>query len=385
MAMNTHRRNMLVGLTVLIALGLIAAMIIIFAGLPEQFRGGYRVTVTADSTHDVQPGDAVYLRGMKVGYVTSVDFIDPANPLAGVKFVLYVNDDVRLPGNSRVYFFTKGLVGTAYVAIKAEGPPEIDPQTGRELAWLPRDGSATIPSVHDPGSGSLIPPELQQTLGKLGDGIDEFSKLAKTLNELIAPAEGTSATQDGTGTLTTTTAPADPDGPGKPANLRETLARLDRTLSAMETILGDPENQQNLKASLANLAQASKQASDAMKAVIAFAKEAELAARDARTVTTQATATLESVRTAADTADTEMKRLSAQFVTDAEKAAELLATINRAASKLESGEGTAGKLLNDPKLYNSLLETSQQLTKLMKQLREIADQWKEQGVPLKLK
>src|SRR4029079_18361879 len=50
------------------------------------------------------------------------------------------------------------------------------------------------------------------------------------------------------------------------------------------------------------------------------------------------------------------------------------------ANKVDKGEGTVGKLVNDPKLYDALLETSQELSLTVKDLRRLVEQWEQEGV-----
>ena len=53
--------------------------------------------------------------------------------------------------------------------------------------------------------------------------------------------------------------------------------------------------------------------------------------------------------------------------------------------RTDKGEGTIGKLVNDPKLYQNLLETTDQLSVSAKDLRRLFEQWEQEGVSLKLK
>ena len=53
--------------------------------------------------------------------------------------------------------------------------------------------------------------------------------------------------------------------------------------------------------------------------------------------------------------------------------------------KIESGEGSAGKFINDPKLYNNLIEVSDQMTQLLKEFRQLVKKWKASGLEIKLK
>jgi phospholipid/cholesterol/gamma-HCH transport system substrate-binding protein len=74
-----------------------------------------------------------------------------------------------------------------------------------------------------------------------------------------------------------------------------------------------------------------------------------------------------------------------ELMTSAGRLSAVLTTIHQAASKMESGEGTAARLLNDPKLYNNLVDATHQMASLVKELREFVNTWKDRGVPIKLK
>jgi hypothetical protein len=54
-------------------------------------------------------------------------------------------------------------------------------------------------------------------------------------------------------------------------------------------------------------------------------------------------------------------------------------------TKVNAGKGTAGLLVNDPKLYQSLLENSHQLNVTIASLSRLVEQWEQEGVTLKLK
>jgi len=48
--------------------------------------------------------------------------------------------------------------------------------------------------------------------------------------------------------------------------------------------------------------------------------------------------------------------------------------------KVNRGDGTAGRLINDGRLYENLLETSTQLNVLLKDVRELLDKVNEKGL-----
>jgi len=54
-------------------------------------------------------------------------------------------------------------------------------------------------------------------------------------------------------------------------------------------------------------------------------------------------------------------------------------------AKINSGEGSAGRLVNDGKFYEILVENAEQLELLLKEIRAFASRIREKGVPIKLK
>jgi len=76
--------------------------------------------------------------------------------------------------------------------------------------------------------------------------------------------------------------------------------------------------------------------------------------------------------------------LAVKLIEDAERISALLATVNRIAMKLEKGDGTVGRLMNDPKLYNSLQEAANQTQILLKEFSAMVKSWKENSIKVKM-
>ncbi|HUU59325.1 MAG TPA: hypothetical protein VMZ50_07265, partial [Phycisphaerae bacterium] len=219
----------------------------------------------------------------------------------------------------------------------------------------------------------LIPDELQDVLLSLKGSmkaLEDIGALARSLNEAIAP-DGEAGNDP---TATTGPAGSQPAGGG----LRGAIRKLNRTLDGLSAIVGDPENQTNLKTSLANLADATRRTGEAVDALKEFAVEA-------RKTAAAADQTVAAIKTAADQARERFDEVSRKFIDSADQLSALLATANKAVTKIESGEGTAGRLLNDPKLYNNLLESTKQLADLLKEFRQLVRQWQETGLWIRTK
>ncbi|NLX04392.1 MAG: hypothetical protein GXY33_04530, partial [Phycisphaerae bacterium] len=56
--------------------------------------------------------------------------------------------------------------------------------------------------------------------------------------------------------------------------------------------------------------------------------------------------------------------------------------LGEAAEALSTREGTAGRFLNDPELYESLVLTSERLQQTFVELHDLLRQWQEKGLKL---
>ena len=342
--MSERRRNIAVGITVIVALALLGSLILIFAGLPSMFTGGYEVRILLDASYDLASGDPVYMSGIRVGTITEVGFADPAQPGGGVMVIAKIDDEIRLPGNLKPVVYTRGFTGKGYLQLNTEGPYPVDAE-GRLVQFIAK-GSKTPIQGEGRGSG-LIPDDFRQAIKNVAD-------LAQNLNRLVSPP--TTASAPGTGPATAS-APAE-------VSLTGTITRLNRALDSITEVTGDPQNQENIRTMLANLSTASAQAAEAMTSLKAFAEQA---------------------RTTTASTSGHIDQLMGQLITDAQGLSTMLATINKAAIKLDQGQGTAGKLLNDPQLYNNLTEATGQLNRLVAQMQLLIESWQKEGIELKMR
>lgn len=125
--------------------------------------------------------------------------------------------------------------------------------------------------------------------------------------------------------------------------LEELASSLVTLVGNVNDILGDSTNKENIKKSLVNLTEASNQATLTLKGFEEFSSAGvEMSAELSRTIS-QLRVVLE---------------------------------------KINEGEGTAGRLINDGKLYENLLENTEQLQILLEDLIPVIEKLKEKGVTL---
>jgi len=359
--MKEGARNVLVGLTVLVALGLLGALVVFFAGTGPWETKGYDVELRFEATGNAQVGDPVHLRGMPVGTIRDIRFTE-GDARQGVTLVARIEEDVTIPANVQAVILSKGITGAALIDLQ---PDPTRPAAPGEIAMLPKDNPPPIQGVIR--TGIQLPADMKASLDDLKialaaakEGMSGIAKVTNSFNDLMGSKSS-----------------AIPE-PGEPATLFTALQRVDRILAGIEQTFGKVQSEKSFDQILANLADASERSVTAIEALEAFAKEARTTAGQAGKTFQAATKTIEG-------AGKNVDRVTDQMVTSAQELSRLLATFNKVAMKIESGEGTAGKLLNDPKLYNNLLDSTRQMTLLLKDFRDLVEFWKKRGVGVKLK
>ena len=146
--------------------------------------------------------------------------------------------------------------------------------------------------------------------------------------------------------------------------LDDLVTKISVFVSNTNDIVGDPNNKANFKATLESLAQAGKEANELMVQL----KETAVVGKN----------TLQK-------ADESIDKLSSSLIDTSDKIGKVMADLDVIVEKINSGQGTAGKFINDGRLYEQLLEDSRQLDLILKDLRTFIAESKEKGLRIKLK
>ena len=146
--------------------------------------------------------------------------------------------------------------------------------------------------------------------------------------------------------------------------LDELIVGIAALVKNSNEVVGDAENKESIKTTLANLADASKQASDAIRQI----KEAA-----------------EVGKTMIQNADVRTAQLTTSLVATSDKLGETMTNLNSVLDKINNGQGTAGKLVNDGRLYEQLLEDSKQLHLVLLDMKTFVNESTEKGISIRLK
>jgi phospholipid/cholesterol/gamma-HCH transport system substrate-binding protein len=146
-------------------------------------------------------------------------------------------------------------------------------------------------------------------------------------------------------------------------SIRDQSNKAGNILDSLDKLVADPKIQEQVRQAITNLHDASESAAQ---------------------VTAKFDKLGDKVDTVIDNTNGHIGDLSRQIGTDTDKLGTILDKFNVTAESLNEKKGTAGLLVNDPKLYNSLVDTVQTLNGTVADLKRLIAQWEQEGVSLKM-
>lgn len=350
--MTERRQDMLVGLFVLMGLVALGGMIIVFGEAPEWLGGKrYRLQISFKELSDVQQGTVVAMGGIPIGRVESLEFKNRDHPEQGALVVAAIDKKYVIPvgSSARVRPAAIGF-GRSDVVIQV---PAVATQ-----GLLPTDGTARILGEVGSPLDTLIPKQVISTLekaaGQIGELAKELTPVATDLHAIlqVRPIEEVDAAKTQGKTLT--------------PNLYSSVQRLYLVLTHLDTVIGDPAVQSNVKVALQNFRDVSEEAKIAAKDIRAFAARGEA-------VGTKLEGTL-------DTARDRIDELGRKLAHNSDQLSTMLERLGKASDELAQGQGTLGMLLRDPKLYDELVFTVRKLKEAIGDIQALVQKLQEKGL-----
>jgi len=311
-----RRRNIIVGIFVVVAICALIWLIFKFGDLPRTVSKfhSFQVFVQFPTAPGVERDTPVRFCGYHIGRVTDVMAPEIREDLVThLKYhqtlvVLSIDKKyVNIPRNVEVKLMTRGL-GSSYIELKvnpASPPTPLDsnrPETKFLVDKMPLQGSSGMTS-------EFFPEDSQKKLDELVSGI---SSLLNNAND----------------------------------------------------IFGNKDNKENIRITLANLTEATKEATQTLKGLREFS----------------ATGTEVLKNT-----DVKLEKVVATMVETSEELTKTMAELRLILEKVNSGQGSAGSFVNDGRLYENLLENTNQIQALLEELKLFIAESRKKGIPIKLK
>jgi len=326
-----RRRNIIVGIFVIVALFALIWLIFKFGDLPTTWSKmrSFNVFVQFPTASGVHKDTPVNFCGYKIGSVTRVMPPEIRPEIRNGKktdhkyhqalVVLSIDKKyVNIPSNVQIRLMARGL-GSSYIELA------VDPA---KLPAPPLDPNR--PETQFLGEG--LPP-LQGSTGMTSEFFPEESQ--KKIDELIT-----------------------------------TLKVL---INNANDVIGDPNTKENLKKTLANLAEASQQAKVTVQKAEQTIGRAERMIEEFQKFAVTGAETLQNL-------DAKAEKLIIPLISTSEELSKATSQLRLILGKVNTGQGTVARLVNDGQLYESMLENTEQLQGLLQELKALISDVREKGV-----
>ena len=357
--MKESTRNLIVGTFVLGGIIALGTMVVLFGMSPRL--NTYPVELHFRHAAGLRAADSVLLHGHEIGTVGSVEFKDPDKLGEGMVVVIRIDQQYSVPGNVAPRIETPGAIGLAtrsYINLLPGAEP---------APPLPKDGTAGPIAGIIKGGAEILPPELIDKVDKAFEAVTTLSTKIEPvlvyLAELLEPRS-----------LSDLQGPLQEGASTRPKpNLSTTVERIDLLLANVNSVVGDPEVQDGVKQSIANIREVTQEARGVVAQLQKFAAGAERTAEKAEKLADGLIETNADARKAIET----IRVRAAGLLDNLDK---LVTNVNGLVDGVKKGEGTLGKLVKNPKLYDELAITAERLNKALDELRGLIEKWKTEGV-----
>ncbi|MBI3582072.1 MAG: MCE family protein [Nitrospinae bacterium] len=306
---------------------------------------GRTMVIYFDSIVGVSEKSDVRMAGVKVGEVAKIALED-------YKAKVYVNlyGDYKIPEDSVATIQGKGLLGEKFIELRA----------GNSRKYLENGGKITR---------SIPPANIDDLVAKLSDSLDDIKKVTRSLGDSFGTEDG----KEGLKSIIKNLSQFSEVVGGNKERLNAIIDNVEKATKVMQLMLA--ENRENLKGTMENFKAMSKSISEQAPELLA---NLDRAAAGIRAVVDENRANLRegtaNIKEAAGNLNGVLTDNRENFKTamdnlrkSSEKLDAVLASVRQITDKLEKGEGTVGKLIQDDEIYAGLNETLEGTKSLAKQ------------------
>jgi phospholipid/cholesterol/gamma-HCH transport system substrate-binding protein len=330
---------------------LIASILLVMFGKLPDYTKGYTITATFTDAGGVMKDTPIRKSGILIGRVTGVRLIDDDSK---VLVTMSIYSDKRLYKNEECRIVRNLLSGDTALVFA--------PVAGR------------------PGAGQLLDPDAALVGANTGDPSDLMKEFK---NELKAPIEtisntarslGDAADQLGRAAKRVEITLDDPTV----ANIQKSFARAAQSLDSLQEILGDEKNRAKLTDALQKLPKTIDNVSSTFEsAESALRKFTEPDGKDQKSpidrIINTAKLAEQTMKTFNDPSPDGGPPPTQQMAKAISNINEVTNLLKAAMDHLENGDGTVGKLMKDPQLYDRLNRVAKNLEDISWKLQPIVD------------
>ncbi len=372
--MEETRRNLMVGIFVLVGLGALATLIILFGQAPTWLATGntYLLHVHFDEASGIREGNMVTAKGIEIGRVDRVDLqrTEPLEQPPGMRPVpgeLLVGREVGVDvvlAIKKQYLIPKGSEAISTEPMLGQGRPPIEIIPGPAGAEALSEG-ATMQGKIRRAIDSIFPSGVvstfETTARQIGDAAEALTPVLDELKDIFEPR-----------------APGKVDLPGGPqGNMSSAVARFDTALKNINDVLGEGETKNQLRETVANVHEMSENGKKVVTDLQAAAADAREFVAEGRKVAAKADQTLTNL-------DGQVTDVARKTMDGLDRADRFLDYLNIVGEQVTSGKGNVGQLFMDSKLYEALSFTAERLGLAIDDARALIAEWRQGRIKVAL-
>lgn len=337
-----------VGIVVVAAFCISVILVLYFS---EEYYPMYTLYMETKAAPGVSKNTPIRKNGVLVGRVHKVENVE-----AGVRLTLRVKENTKLYSGEVCEIASSPLVGDTTLNI-VQGD-----QLGTELG----DGDAITHVKVGPSSQEIIEmvvsmrSTVENTLTSIGDAGqaikragDEFSQVSQKLNSALG--DDTSEFRQMFSDLRSMAAKAE-----------NALDNFNTFMTNANGLVGDQEMQAKLKSSLNSLPEVVDQAKLTLT-------DAQMTLAEFREASQHASKNLENLEGLTEPLGRDGEALVADFRSTMTRVNELSIQLEQFSRSLNNSEGTVGRLINDPELYEQLVETTENVKEISRRLVPVSN------------
>lgn len=333
--MNEQHPNVAVGATALAGLIGLMALLFLFGYFPKWAERVYEVQVRLPSAYGLGTDARVYLSGIDIGRVGNIKLDEEGK---GVVVSCRIDERYRLPEGVRVELSSSVLGGGATLQFVVDRTEQDEAVT----QYLPTDGSAVVYGE----SASPVGVFAKELRGALAQPLERFDRMADSLEQLTREWRDVGRNLN---RLTEARTIDDVDDSDMVGNLSTVIARADERLAEMKQVL---------------------------EGINRYVNDEQLY-QDVR-------GTIAQGRKVAENFSKSVETLEQRYVALADDMSEAIGTLNEVLDRVNRGDGTVGKLMVDPELYDNLNDAAERLNVALEELQLLFEKMKDEGLKFKL-
>ena len=339
----------MVGVFMVVGFGAMAWLMTSFGELPALFGSvEHDLVILVENPRGIGDGTPIFLSGVQIGRVKELRFKDSLHPDRGVEIIGAVKEEYIIPRTATAIVQPSGM---------GLGRGRIDLTVPEGTATPLEKGGEIYGTMGSPW-GDMIPDTLlesvDRSVAQFGNFVESLAGDLHKLLEIHPVASVDSLASDGR-KLT--------------ANISTVVERFDRTLKAFNETFGDPSVREGWLNLFANVDQMGNDARETLENI--------------KTASVELRASLQSISAKLETGivDTNerINEIALEIRPILQNTARLTASLTLIANAMQRGEGSAGMFIRDPRLYESLLMTSERLEELANTMRRIFRKFEMEG------